>query len=257
VPILEAAAHWVSLVLHRAELVEQIARAAAEQARRGVAEDLIAALAHDLRNLIAPATARIDLIHRHAAREGLDRYVRQAHEAARALQRMEALISDLLDAARLEQGIFTLRREHVNLAALVEEAAAVLRRDDADIRVQVAEAICADGDPARIRQALENLVMNALQHSPAGVPVILDVSTRRDAAGIWAVVEVRDGGPGIAPEIFSRFHAGEGSQGLGLGLYLAHGVATAHGGGLAVASAVGAGARFCLSLPACDLHPRA
>ena len=259
VTILETVALWVGLVLHRAELVEQLARDAAEQARRGVAEELMAALAHDLRNLIAPAIARVDLIHRRAVREGDDNYTRQADEATRALQRMEALIGDLLDAARLEQGIFTLTREHVQLSVLAEEAAALLRRDDAEIRVLVAEEICADADPARIRQALENLLINALQHSPAGVPVVLDLSTRRDHDGQWAVVEVRDEGPGIAPDvlphIFSRFRSGEGSKGLGLGLYLAHGIATAHGGSLQVTSAVGEGARFCLSLPACGPHP--
>lgn len=258
IPILQSVAHWVGLVLHRAELVEQIARDAAEQARRGVAEELITALAHDLRNLMAPAIARIGIIHRNATREGLDGYVRQATQAEQALRRMQALIADLLDAARLEQGIFTLNREHVNLAFLVEEVAALLRREDQDIQVRVAEELCAEGDPARIRQALENLVTNAVQHSPAGVPVMLDVSTRHDQAGTWAVVEVRDAGPGITPEllphIFSRFRAGAGSHGLGLGLYLAHGIATAHGGSLEVASAVGEGARFCLSLPACDPH---
>ena len=136
VAVLESVAHWIGLVLHRAELVEQIARNAAEQARRGVAEELVAALAHDLRNLLTPATARVDMIHRLATQEGQERYARQVEDAARALQRMEALIGDLLDAARLEQGIFTLAREHVHLAALAQEAAALLRRDDADIRVR-------------------------------------------------------------------------------------------------------------------------
>lgn len=253
VPILESVAHWVGLVLHRAELVERIARDTAEQARRGIADELVTSLAHDLRNLMAPATTRIDVIHRRAVREGDEKYVRQSEEAAHALQRMEALITDLLDAARLEQGLFTLAQEHINLSALVREVAELLRTEANDIRVQVAADIYADGDPARLRQALENVITNALQHSPTGVPVVVDVSHRQDRDGPWTVIEIRDEGPGIEPDllpyIFSRFRSGNASAGLGLGLYLAHGVATAHGGRLQVTSEVGRGATFCLSLP--------
>ena len=110
-----------------------------------------------------------------------------------------------------------------------------------------------EADPDRIRQVLENLVSNAVKHSPEGANIILEVSTDTRADGRWATVSVRDFGQGVAPEvlpqIFERFVGGRGTAGLGLGLYLAHGIALAHGGTLSVESPPGDGATFRLSLP--------
>ena len=82
----------------------------------------------------------------------------------------------------------------------------------------------------------------------------VDGEERED--GAWALLTVRDSGPGIAPELlpklFTRFARGEGSQGLGLGLYLARGIAEAHGGTLTVDSTPGKGTRFVLALPGLD-----
>src|SRR5207248_7179487 len=93
-----------------------------------------------------------------------------------------------------------------------------------------------EGDPARIRQAIENLLANALKHSPDGVPVEIEVAREKREDGAWAVISVKDGGPGIPsdlrPRLFTRFASGPNSTGLGLGLYLAHNIARAHGGAL-------------------------
>ncbi len=108
-------------------------------------------------------------------------------------------------------------------------------------------------DVERIRQALENLLSNALRFSPGGVPVIVEVNAERREDTSWAIVTVQDSGPGIAPDllprIFTRFTSGGSNRGLGLGLYLARGIAVAHGGTLTVDSQPGKGASFCLSLP--------
>jgi two-component system, OmpR family, sensor kinase len=113
-------------------------------------------------------------------------------------------------------------------------------------------------DPDRIRQALENLLANAVKHSPAGGAVSLQVATLARGGDQAAVITVADEGPGIPPELlprlFERFAAGPGSTGLGLGLYLASRIAAAHGGTLTVDSAPGHGARFALSLP-CEGPP--
>jgi two-component system, OmpR family, sensor kinase len=113
--------------------------------------------------------------------------------------------------------------------------------------------LVVQADPNRIRQALENLVANALKHSPAGLPVVIRVEGEQRADGSWAQVEVKDQGPGIPPElmprIFERFTKGRGSKGLGLGLYLVRSIAEAHGGTLAARSEPGKGACFTLALP--------
>ena len=254
-PVLQAVAQWIGMVTHRAELVEQIARDAAEQARRGVADELVTTLAHDLHNLLSPITGRISLMRRDAQREGNERFMRHAEKAAQGVQRMELLIKDLLDVARLEQGIYALERECINLTALAEEVASVIQTDDTEVRVQASDVVHADGDPARIRQVLENLVINAVQHSPKGAPVLVDIRQQHDQDGTWVVIQVRDEGPGIEPDllphIFSRFRAGAGSSGLGLGLHLAQSIVTAHGGSLSVESTVGTGSSFRITLPCC------
>jgi signal transduction histidine kinase len=108
-------------------------------------------------------------------------------------------------------------------------------------------------DPERVRQALENLLANALRHAPEGTCVRLDLRRDRRPTGAWVLLSMSDEGPGVAPELlphlFERFTAGAGSQGLGLGLYLARRIAEAHGGTLTVQSSPGAGACFTISLP--------
>ena len=250
---LEAVGRWVGGVVHRAELTEQIAAAAAEQGRRAAAEELITVLAHDLRNHLTPMKGRIQLIQQRATREHHQAYLADANEAATSLARLTRLVTDLLDIGRLEQGLFAMSPQPVNLATLVQETAAALRGGTVDIRIQTPEEVVCGVDPDRIRQALENLLANAVRHSPAGGTVTLQLTTLTRGGDHAAVMAVADEGPGIPPELlpwlFERFAAGPGSTGLGLGLYLAKRIADAHGGTLTIDSAPGHGARFALSVP--------
>ncbi|MDP9351964.1 MAG: GAF domain-containing sensor histidine kinase [Chloroflexota bacterium] len=250
---LQAVAHWVGMVAHRGELVERIAHDAAETARRAAAEELVTVLAHDLRNHLTPLRARVDLIHRRAGRLGDAKLLGHAEEAQLALSRLRRMISAMLDVARLDQGLFALSRQPVDLANLAHDTAAMLGVRDVVVEVRAPEELVVQADPDALRQALENLVANALKHSPGDVPVTLEVSEEETRGGRRAVVELRDRGPGIAPELmprlFERFASGPGSEGLGLGLYLARGIAEAHGGVLTVDSKPGRGATFRLSLP--------
>ncbi len=253
VRFLEAAANWVGLVLHRAELVERISQKAAEQARSVAADELITILAHDLRAPLTALKGRVLMLQMRARQDGHQAYLQEAAAMQRATNRLERMIADLMDTARLEQGIFTLTPTVVDLAALARETAATLQTEGKEIVVRAPAALAAEVDPDRVRQVLENLLENARRHSPKGVAVILEVGTEVHEDGDWAVVTVRDFGPGIAPEllpnIFARFAVGRGTKGLGLGLYLARGIAEAHGGTLTVSSSPGAGATFRLTLP--------
>ena len=254
---LQAVARWVGIVVHRAELVERIARDTAEQARRIAAEELVTVLAHDLGNHFTPLKARIDLLRTRARREGRQADLQHAEEAGAALARLRNLVTDLLDVGRLEQGIFALSPEPMDLAALAHETAEVLETRDSPIHVRAPEDLPVLADPDRVRQALENLLTNAIKHSPHGVPVSLEVREEARDGSRCAVLEVRDEGPGIPgdvlPRLFTRFSAGPGSTGLGLGLYLAHSIAHAHGGALTVQSSPGHGAIFRLSIPLGDI----
>src|SRR5687767_14711435 len=104
-------------------------------------------------------------------------------------------------------------------------------------------------DRDRLEQALENLLANAVRHSPKGVNVLLSISRRGEKVHI----DVVDQGPGVSPDamsrLFQRFARGKESKGLGLGLYFAREIVRAHGGDVAVESSPGMGARFTLVLP--------
>ena len=250
---LQAVTHWVGLILHRAELVDRITQDAAEQARQSTAAELITMLAHDLRAPLAPLQGYLGMIQEIAKREGQDQYLQYATRAQRSVTRLERMLRDLLDTTRLEQGIFDLTLEPVNLAILIQETADLLRSPTATIKVRAPAVLTAVVDAARIRQVLENLLSNALRFSPDGMPVIVEVGTERREDAAWAVITVQDAGPGITPDLlprlFTRFASGGGNKGLGLGLFLARGIATAHGGTLTADSIPGKGASFQLALP--------
>jgi len=249
----EAVARWLGLVAQRAELIERVAREAAEQGRRASAEELIMVLAHDLRTPLTPLRGYLDLWRKAARREGRPREEGYAAQATAAVERLEHMIADLLDAGRLGQGIFALATQPVDLADLARETADALRAPTSYIRVEAPNDLVLRGDAARLRQTLENLLGNALAHAPQGALVTVRAETECRADGTWAVLRVRDTGPGIAPALlptlFDRFARGSTSTGLGLGLYLARGIAEAHGGTLTVESRVGDGTTFRLALP--------
>ncbi|HEX2280599.1 MAG TPA: HAMP domain-containing sensor histidine kinase [Thermomicrobiales bacterium] len=254
VRFLEAVSRWVGMVAQRAELTERIATEAREQGRRVAADELIATLAHDLGNLLAPVKGRIDLLRRRARREDRQRDLRDIEEAARAVDRVVALVADLLDSSRLEQGLFALNRQPVDLVDLVRETCAALTTNTVPIRIQVSDQdVVLAMDPNRIRQALENLLSNAIRFSPAGAAVVVELDVDSSGAESWAVVTVTDQGPGIPPELFprlfDRFARGPGSSGLGIGLYLASRIVAAHGGTLTADPNATIGARFQMQLP--------
>jgi len=255
---IEAVARWVGAVVNRAELVEFMTREAAEQGRRMAAEELLTIMAHDVRNYLTPIRGHLDLIERRARRENREQDVLNATLATGALSRLNGLISNLLDIARLNQGIFSINPQPLNLVDLVQEVAAAFRTAETLIQIQAPQEVVISADPDRLHQLLENLLANAVQHAPKKTPVEVSVDTERRDDGIWAVLIVANQGPGIPPDLLSHlfqpFISGSSSRGLGLGLYLASRIAGVHNGTLTVDSAPGEGTRFTLSLPA-DIVP--
>ncbi|GMT97530.1 hypothetical protein KH5H1_16490 [Corallococcus caeni] len=250
---LQAVARWVGMVAHRVELGQELTKLAVKQARRKAAEELITVLAHDMANHLLPLQARIQLIQRRAARNNAQEDVRDAAGAAASLRSLTRLINDLLDVGRLDQGLFSLRPQPVDLAGLVRELATTASTPERPVRFEGPEELVTVADPDRVRQVLENLVANALKHSPQGRSVDLALRTQPRPEGAWVQVSVSDQGPGIpaelVPTLFERFTRDPGSTGLGLGLYLARRLAEAHGGTLEVVATSQAGTRFELSLP--------
>ncbi len=252
---LAVAAGWIGALAHRAELVQTIGARAAEEARRAAADDLVTFLAHDLGNFLAPLRARTYLLRQRAVREKRTQDLADAEAVERIVDRLFRMTSDLLDIARLDHGMFAIDAVPLNLVALVREVATTLGGSADRIPLLGPAEIAIVGDEGRLRHALENVVANALKHSPSGVTIHLrtDIARFGVPASQVAIVEIADEGRGIpAAEIermFQRFATGPGSKGIGLGLYLARGIAEAHGGTLTVRSTPGTGASFCFTLP--------
>ncbi|MCG7209658.1 sensor histidine kinase [Streptomyces arenae] len=177
------------------------------------------------------------------------------HEEALVLQR---IIDDLQDLAAADAGTLRVHREPVRAADLIEQVAAAHRvAADAGGVVLLTDAdgtAWLDADPVRMRQALGNLVSNAIRHTPAEGTVTL--TARHDGEDV--VLTVTDTGPGIAaadlPHVFERFWRAEKSRsrrtgGSGLGLPIVRHLVAAHDGTAEAESEPGKGARFTLRLP--------
>ena len=148
----------------------------------------------------------------------------------------------------------TLRADPIPVQALIEDVCrqARLLTPNTRIHCEAPADVLVQGDRDALKQVLLILVDNALVHTPAGTPVDLTVSST-DAQ---VVFNVRDSGPGIAPEalphIFERFYRGQASRtgrGAGLGLAIAKELVEAQGGTITVESQLGQGSRFTISLP--------
>jgi signal transduction histidine kinase len=176
-------------------------------------------------------------------------------------ERLEHIIGDLLDLARVEGGGSTWKREPVSVAALFER---VLHRHDPLLRakrIALETRVAPDvtdviGDPNRLEQAVQNLAANAVRHTPDGGRVT--ITADRAGGGVRLVVE--DTGPGIPPEhlprIFDRFYKVDFSRtgtpvpsGSGLGLSIVQAIVMRHGGSISAANSAGGGARFEIVLP--------
>jgi signal transduction histidine kinase len=217
-------------------------------------EQVLAVVAHDLRSPLTAARFDVEMLRAEPERPLGARDARTLERVERAMGRMDGLIEDLLDVARLARGPLALERRPHDMGALLGEAAAGLRPlvEGHGLRFDAGgpAALPALGvDARRIVQAVSNLVGNAAKFAASRVSLAWRV-----AEGELRVA-VADDGPGIPAEqaqhIFGAFwqarHADR--RGLGLGLSITLGVAEAHGGRLWVESEAGRGSTFVLALP--------
>lgn len=252
-PFLEAVTHWVGVVLHRAELVEQHTREATEQAKRLAAEEILTVMAHDLRNYLTPLKGRLDLLERRARRGAQENYMRELQAVNLIVLRLNGLISNLLDVARLRQGLFSLRCQPIDLVELVEDLAPIWEMPEHVIEIQAPEQLILIADRDRLAQVVENLLSNATTYAEPNAPIQVALSQEQRVDGLWVILTVSNWGPAMPPEqlasLFQPFVKGAHSQGLGLGLWLSQRIAQAHQGTLTARIEAGTMNRFILSLP--------
>ncbi len=222
---------------------------------RDLRRQLTADVAHELRT---PLT--LILGHAEALSEGVlpanAENLRLVHEEALRLSRM---VEDLQLLSRAEAGELPLTLGPVRPETLAK--AVVAKHASAAAQTQIALELTSDpslpivqGDADRLTQVLDNLLENALRHTPAGGVIKVRLSSSADSLRF----EVQDSGPGVAPEdvprVFERFYRADAARsrdmgGSGLGLAIARSIVEAHGGRIGVESPEGEGARFWFDLP--------
>jgi PAS domain S-box-containing protein len=219
-------------------------------------DEVLGVVAHDLRNPLATIILQASGLKRRGP-EPERRRQRPVDAIARAAQRMNHLIQDLLDVAQVEAGALTVKRARVSAGEVVVEAvdtersladAASLRLEP-DLPREVPKIFC---DRDRLLQVLENLIGNAVKFTPPGGGIRVGTAPQQGEALFW----VRDTGFGISAEnvghVFDRFwQAAERGErlGAGLGLAIAKGIVEAHGGHIWVESTVGRGTTFFFTIP--------
>jgi signal transduction histidine kinase len=250
--LLEDLAWRAALAVDNARLFQK-----AEQAVRS-RDEFVAIATHELRTPLSALSLQLVALQR-AVDAGQpptpEKLKYSLVTAQRQTERLEQLVNHLLDVSHIATGRLELEREEVDLSAMAHWL--VTRMEEKLAEAGVVVELHANGplvarvDRLRVEQVLMNLLSNAMKYAP-GLPVELHVEREER----WAVLSVKDHGPGISPEaqarIFERYERASGTHSrnsLGLGLYVSRQIARAHGGELTVESTPGQGARFILRLP--------
>jgi len=224
ISLVELLGNWISYERERRHHRSEIAR------ERNRMAEFASVVSHDLRNPLGVALGRLDAARETHAPEHFD-------AIERSLERMDALIDDVLTLAR--EGEAVTDPESVALAGIVDDAWAVLDAADATVHNDVTERYIAD--PGRLQRLIENLLRNAIEH--VGTDVTITVGDLDAGRGFY----VADDGPGIAPEQREQvFEPGftTSEDGTGFGLKIVAEIAQAHGASVTVTESADGGARF-------------
>lgn len=238
---------------------EQLRRLASELSKANRRKtEFLATLAHELRNPLAPIRTGLDLMR--VAPDNLAVVGRAQDMMDRQLTQMVRLIDDLMDISRINSGKIELKKERVELKAIVsnaiEAALPMIEAAQHELDVQLpGRPVWLDADTVRLTQVLTNLLTNASKYTPHCGRIV--VSAQRKSKGI--AISVSDTGIGIPPEsipdLFSMFsqvskNMERAQGGLGIGLSLVKSLVEMHGGSVSVASeGEGKGSAFTIELP--------
>ncbi|MFL5613412.1 MAG: sensor histidine kinase [Gemmatimonadaceae bacterium] len=253
--------------LVRRVITNEIARTAMtrryEEARQAVQarEQVLKIVSHDLRNPLHTIAMSTELLLEGGGTE--EQRKKQIAIVRRAGDRMNRLVKDLLDVAKLEAGKLAIQPRPTAVRPVLAEAEDMLRPIAADkslrLETEVPDELpCVNADAGRLIQLLSNLVGNAVKFTPAGGRIVM----RARSAGALVQLSVADTGPGIPaeqlPHIFGRFWQADPTdrRGIGLGLTISKAIVEAHGGRIWVESRVGEGTAFHFTLPVSEVVAR-
>jgi signal transduction histidine kinase len=253
---------FVLQLAHRLSRIDQERQAAEREAERAIKarDDLMGVVAHDLRNplgtilMVASSLRELEPVG--------DAMKNSIASIERSVKRMNRLINDLLDVARVEAGRLAIERMPVDTGRLLAEVVRAQQPLAASkglaLRLDApAELPAVLGDRDRLLQVFENLIGNAVKYSQPDGHITVGAQPRDGGV----LCRVADAGAGIAaedlPHVFDRFWRGGGDhEGAGLGLAIVKGIAEAHGGRIWVESTLGQGSTFFFTLPGAVLGVR-
>lgn len=220
----------------------------------GAREELVSWVAHELKTPLSSARLNAQVLLRKVAQRGAEAECRSAEAVLRQLDRMNQLITSILDAGRLSEGKVELRTTYCDIVPFLAELVSEWRELEPHVEFLLTGTqapVMLAFDAERVRQVLNNLLSNAVKYCGEHKRVELGLGV---SPGL-AIIHVRDWGVGIPaselPNIFDRFQRADDDprRGHGLGLFIASQLARLHGGSLSVRSARGEGSTFQLRLP--------
>lgn len=252
--ILKAFAAQVQGALERDRLARSAAAAARLEASERLRDALLAAVGHDLRTPLASARAAVSSLRTRDVAWSAAERDELLETAEESLQRLSALVADLLDLSRLKAGVLKPARQQVWFDELVPPALAELGPAARVVALDLADDLpSAVGDAALVTRALVNVIDNALKHGASPGPPLV-TGSERDG---WVQLRVIDHGPGLGHDDqervfqpFQRLGDTDNTTGLGLGLALSRGLVEAMHGTLRTEPTPGGGLTVVLSLPA-------
>lgn len=245
----------LNVMLGEIEVSFAARKASEERLRRFLAD-----ASHELRTPLTSIRGYAEMFDR-GARDRPDDLATSMRHIRMDADRMSTLVDDLLVLARLGRER-PLAHELVDLREIVQPAAAAIAVQETErpINVKASGPVVVVGDAGRLRQVVDNLLVNAVRHTPPGSPIEVDLSEQSGSG----VISVLDRGPGIAPDnrerIFEPFFRADPSRsratgGQGLGLAIVSTIVQAHGGQVGVSPREGGGSRFWVSLPIAPKPP--
>jgi signal transduction histidine kinase len=223
--------------------------------------DMVSTVSHELKTPLTSVQMAVHLLLEEVVGPLTPKQVELLLAARQDAERILTMINDLLDLTRIEQGRVKLDLQPVHLGELVDEAVSRMRPRAEDAGLDLESDINGPDsvvmvDRDRIGHVFDNLIVNAIHHTPRGGSIRVAAGSEGDSVR----VDVRDTGKGIArehlPRLFEKFYRIPDERptgGAGLGLAIAREIVTAHGGRIDVASRPGKGTTFTFTLPGC--HP--
>lgn len=218
-------------------------------------EDFIGIASHELKTPLTSLKAYTQVLEMRMKKENNATSTILVNKIDKQINRVVAMIFDLLDVTKLQSGIMHLNKERFELNEMICDVVESIQNttDSHQIITDLAPAVLIDADKNRINQVITNLLSNAIKYSPDADTV--NLSTKIE--GNFIVVYVKDRGIGISKseidKIFDRFYRvdriRESYQGLGLGLYISYQIIAGHGGKMGVYSEESNGSTFWFSLP--------